>query len=224
MRSIGMLMFKDLVQQRQRVLLGCSMLLIFGFSMALNAEARVGSTAGILTGLVMVTSLGTAYDEDQGGLAYLRSLPLAPREIVAGKFLSSLGFAIIYMIAAFLPMLLCSRQQLSTTVSVSIVTALCVGLLLSGLVLTVFFRYGYRAIQLYLIYFWLGFIGLAVGLQMLWKMIPTSSALPTRWFAWLSAIDTWSGERVAVVVLATTGILYLTLAWFAERNLRNRDL
>ncbi|MGI6610312.1 MAG: ABC-2 transporter permease [Limnochordia bacterium] len=229
MQAVAMLVYKDLVQQRSRLLVGCAILVIFSLNLAMGGEGGIGSIGGVLGGLIMVTTLGTAYEEDQGGLIYLRSLPLSARDITAGKFLSTLSFAFLFTASGLLPVLLLTNSSQTWQALVpGVVAAASSGLLLSGFLLAVFFRHGYRSIRLYLMYFSLVPIGLALGWQVLQNSgLVRDAGQSTQQQGWLHTLAAWSAVstwRPVMLTLMITATLYLLLLQLATRNLQHRDL
>lgn len=229
MKTMAMLVYKDLVQQRRRLLIGCVMLLIFGLQFVMSGQAGPGSIGGIVGGLIVVSTLGTAYDEDRGGLVFLRSLPLTARDITASKFVSALSFAALFSVVTLIPVRLFGHDsQAWRVLAPAVVAAACTALVISACALTVFFRHGYRSAQLFLMYFAAGVTGLGLASELLLR---SGRLKGFQWSArqqhWLHALAVWAAVSVwrpVMLILIVSGMLYLLLALLATRSLRNRDL
>lgn len=225
MSTVGMIIRKDFQQQRKRLLISAAVLILIA-GMQLIDGGTLGVISGIYSGFAMVTAMGALYEEEQGGLLFLRTLPMSTGSVVLGKYLSALAFLLFYAVVIMMPVSL-TKQISDIDVIMSIVAAFCVALLLIGPTLAVYFRYGYRAIQNMFVGTVL-FIVLSQFIVYLLAELTKISSGPPPWLIhiieqlkWLDNVDP---VLVSGIFSLAALMFYASMGCLAVRGLRKRDL
>lgn len=225
MSTVGMIIRKDFQQQRKRLLISAAVLILIA-GMQLIDGGTLGVISGIYSGFAMVTAMGALYEEEQGGLLFLRTLPMSTGSVVLGKYLSALAFLLFYAVVIMMPVSL-TKQTSDIDVIMSIVATFCVALLLIGPTLAVYFRYGYRAIQNMFVGTVL-FIVLSQFIVYLLAELTKISSGPPPWLIhiieqlkWLDNVDP---VLVSGIFSLAALMFYAGMGCLAARGLRKRDL
>ena len=183
MSRLGVLVVTDLVQQRAQLLFSAALAAIFALLSALPTMG-LAPLAGVLAGLPVVVALRAAYqDEEAHGLLFQRSLPVAPAVVVAGRFLSVATAQITNLFVA--QAALAALGGTRGAVQAQIFVADCAGLVLAGVMLANFYRYGYRL--LYTVFVGLIIAATLVAVMGGWFLSGEMASWLSRWagLAWL---------------------------------------
>jgi uncharacterized membrane protein len=222
MRTLLMFVQKDLMQQGKRLLYGVAIVILFSIIAGRTNGAAIGfSVVSVLPAtLAMSTIISSTYEDDQGGLIFLRLLPISPKWLVLGRYISVLIMLLGLYASALLPLLVMRPEHFDLAgFGAALYGSLCGVLFMLGVTFVVFYRYGYRAVRY-------GFLAVIFGIMMLSSLIATfndrglfSSPPP----AWLETIFASPSRFVTVTSLVMLGI-YALLWWAASNSLSKRDL
>jgi len=225
MSTVGMIISKDFQQQRKRLLISAAVLILIA-GMQLIDGGTLGVIFGVYSGFAMVTAMGALYEEEQGGLLFLRTLPMSTGSVVLGKYLSALAFLLFYAVVMIIPVSL-TKQTSDIDVIMSIVATFCVALMLIGPTLAVYFRYGYRAIQSMFVGTVLFIVLSQFIVYLLVKLTQTSSG-PPPWLMniieQLKGLDEVHPALVGGIFSLAALMFYASMGCLAVRGLRKRDL
>lgn len=219
MNTALMLAAKDLVQQRKRILF--NLMIMAGISlMTITGGAGAGVVASVLPMLTLVTTMGILYEEERNrGLQFLRSLPLPPGTVVAGKFLAIVAYLAIY--AATGAALLALAGRLGDLTWVHLLVSGGAALLLGGAAGVAFYWFGYQAIS----WFFAGGLLLVTVLTVLPALMGglgsgRVASMVASTLAWVTGNPARGGSLGLMAIVPA----YLLLAWAATRGLARREL
>jgi hypothetical protein len=182
----------------------------------------------MLTALCMSFALGAVYEDEQGGLTFLRSLPLKSGTLVLGRYLAAIAALLILVACVVMPLAVIRPDTMVITgLGGALFAAMSGALIMVGLVFTLFYRYGYRAVRSGFLMIFLVMMSLQVGITTLGQVGTFDGPPP----AWIEA--TLEGAHNLVVssltsalILALISVLliYALLACLSVHSLRKRDL
>jgi hypothetical protein len=228
MNTVVMLVYKDLMQQSNRILIGSFILIMIGILFILTDGIGPAMLNSLGIALGLTTTIGLIYEDEQGGLAFLRTLPLKPVCLIVSRYLAALLIFLIFSVFICLPNLLAPVKfgGLSSSI-LTLVSTASVGLLMVGFMLLLFYRYGYRAIR------W-GFIAVFSTVMLIpiavngLRQAGILGEGPPLWLATLFSkaaylMDTSLVVAISGVVLIAL-LFYAALGWLAARSLAGRDL
>ncbi len=227
MNTVTMIIWKDLMQQKRRLGI-CSAILLLVTALQSLLGSSAGMVAGLFAGLGVMMTMGSLYDEERGGLLFLRTLPMRSGWVVLGKFLAALVYLGLFTAVLGLAILLLFWLQVQVDIGALVAELLSAGavtLLFVGVMQLIFFRYGYQAIR----GIFLGFILVGITLQFIGTLLFRNNSNPPP--AWLEnaleSIGGWVEAAPALagcVFLAGALLLYAVTGCVAARCLRKRDL
>ncbi len=203
----------------------------------MGSLALLPSIAFTMVMLSMSTS-GSAYDEQNDWGAYRLITPISRRDVVLGRYAFNLIIALVAALGAavlvvgltaigevlpetgFVADMLVWNEERTVSAAAGMVVCLCIGTILSGVILPAYFKFGQtKATQ------WLPFIMLLLGVAP-WAVIGMTSgstlelsvkAIETLW-------ETGGFGMVGVLALAISVLLYCVSACVSIKVYEARDL
>lgn len=228
MSAVGMLIFKDLVQQGRRLAINCLILAIFSVTAGLSAsDSFFPFLTTMLAALCISNALSAVYEDEQGGLVFLRSLPLQPGQVIIGRYISTLLSVALLTITALVPVAVLRPVSMQLPeIGAALVAAAISGSLFVGFAYILFYRFGYRAVRS-------SFLFVFVGVMALMSVVTglDRSGVLSGPPAWLELLVTNANDWVAasyvrtmLTSLSAALVVYAGFGWLATHFLRHRDL
>lgn len=215
------LVLKDILIQKKNVLI--SILYIVVFIFAFQGAGNGSISAGIVAVTYMLISTASAYDDKNKCDVVLNSLPIARWEIVVSKYLSIFVYAAIGIIAYIITAFIITGFNIPLKVYSLTFEALIGGLfaivLLNGIYLPVYFRFGYvKAKMVNFILFFVFFFGVMAGANFLKENqdTPIIKALVT---FLMSGTDV----QIALAIISLMILIFLISCLLSIKFYKNRE-
>ncbi len=199
------LIFKELYLQRYRLVFILALILVITV-IVIFTTADEFSVAILFLMVYTFSVLSTAQlcyqEEKNGSFSFLRSLPLHPRRVVSAKFAAMLLLtATLGLLALALSALVFFTNRLGFSVWPEILLWLNAGMVLliyNGLILFIYFHWGYTKVQLF---FSGSALLLIIWTRLLREVLPSVGSL-------------WEQLTIGQQLAVTAVVLYLT--WFTS--------